>query len=196
MSGLQRPFRSSVWRVNKRRVQIPGHQSADLVGAVVVRHRHACWAQWVIRLWPRARSESTVEMRFVVLFCSGQVEVSTCFIYRKELVMDCTVSRGLRSCDAICEGLLRRRLVFDRITLTLWPISFICSRSCQMVSVRDFRMTVLVSGYLGLTPWPPDFRQGTCVPFAVYRIFGQMGLSLAMTICKGLLQINISLAGF
>ena len=57
-------------------------------------------------------------------------------------------------------------------------------------------MTVLVGGYLGLTPWTPDSRQGTFAPFAVCRIFGQISLSLAMAICKGLLQIMISLAGF
>lgn len=112
MSGLQHRVCSSVWRVNKRRVQILGHQSADLVGTVVVRHSRACCAQWVIRVRPRARRSIPLEfnggMGFELLFCSAQVEGSIRLIYRKEMGMDCTVSRGLRFVMkvAICEGLL------------------------------------------------------------------------------------------
>ena len=32
------------------------------------------------------------------------------------------------------------------------------NRNCRMVSVRDFRMTDLVGGYIELTPWTPDSR--------------------------------------
>ena len=47
-------------------------------------------------------------MGFELLFCSAQVEGSIRLIYRKEMGMDCTVSRGLRFAMevAICEGLL------------------------------------------------------------------------------------------
>ena len=112
MSGLQNRVRSSAWRVNKKRVQILGHQSADLVGTVVVRHTYAYCAQWVICVRPRARRsiplEFNGEMSFDVLFCSAQVEGSILLIYRKEMGMDCTISRGLRFARevAICEGLL------------------------------------------------------------------------------------------
>ena len=112
MSGLQHRVCSSVWRVNKRRVQILGQQSADLVGTVVVRHIYACCAQWVICVRPRARRsiplEFNGEMSFDVFFCSAQMEGSILLIYRKEMGMDYTVSRGLRFAweVAICEGLL------------------------------------------------------------------------------------------
>ncbi len=45
---------------------------------------------------------------FEVLSCFAQLEGSMLLIYRKEMVMDCTVSRGLRFATdvAICEGLL------------------------------------------------------------------------------------------
>ena len=83
----------------------------DLVGTVVVRDRHACWAQKVIRLWFRARRsiplESNGEMSFDILFYSAQVEGSMLLIYRKEMGMDCSASRGLKFARvAICEGLL------------------------------------------------------------------------------------------
>lgn len=47
-------------------------------------------------------------MSFDVLFCSAQVEGSILLIYRKEMVMNRTVSRGLKFARkvAICEGLL------------------------------------------------------------------------------------------
>ena len=69
------------------------HQSADLVGTVGVRYNYACFAQWVIRLWLRARKsiplEPNGEMSFNALFCSFQVEGSVLLIYRKEMGMDC-----------------------------------------------------------------------------------------------------------
>ena len=110
--GLSRSIESvHLYGVSARGVQILGNQSADLVGTIGVRHRHACWAQWVIRLWLRARRsiplESNREGSFDVLFCSVQVDGSILLIYRKETGIGYTVSRGLRFAMevAICEGL-------------------------------------------------------------------------------------------
>ena len=77
MIGLQHRVFSSVWRVNMRRIETLCHQSVDLVGTIVLRHRHACWAQRVIGLWLRERLsiplEPSDEAMFDVLFCSAQV---------------------------------------------------------------------------------------------------------------------------
>lgn len=88
------------------------HQSTDLVGIVVVRHSYAFCAQRGVFLWPRAGKsiffEISSEVSFEVLSCFAQLEGSMLLIYRKEMGMDYTVSRGLKiAMDvAICEGLL------------------------------------------------------------------------------------------
>ena len=119
ISGLQHQICSSLWRVNKRKIQRLGHWSADLVGILIVRHSYACCAQWGVCVRPRVRKLISFvfngEVSFEVLFCSFQLEGSMLLIYRNEKGVHCTTSRGLDlqwrwpSARAFCEAALSMR---------------------------------------------------------------------------------------
>ena len=136
-----------------------GHRSANLVGIVVVRHDYGFSAQRGVAQGRKSMLfEFSSEVSFKVLSCFAQMEGSMLLTYRKEIKMDCTVNRGLRVAMnvAICEGLLRSRLVFGLISGRAFHL--LSAEIVEWVSVRDFRIIVLMGGYLELKPSTADFR--------------------------------------